>query len=95
MYESHSHTPLCNHAIGNPTEYAAVASRRGLKGLIVTCHNPMPGNFSARVRMREDQFDEYVELVQQTAAEYLRSTNRTILFVEPGAATTAGAGGVQ
>ncbi len=70
MYESHSHTPLCNHAIGNPTEYAAVASRRGLKGLIVTCHNPMPGNFSARVRMREDQFDEYVELVEQTAAEW-------------------------
>lgn len=66
FYESHSHTTLCNHAIGEATEYAAVAEQRGLRGLIVTCHNPMPNGFSARVRMREDQFDEYVELVEST-----------------------------
>ncbi len=66
LFESHSHTPLCNHADGDPTEYAAIAEQRGLRGLIVTCHNPMPNGFSARVRMREDQFDEYVELVAQT-----------------------------
>ena len=67
LYESHSHTPLCMHAVGEPTEYAAAAKSRGLKGLIVTCHNPMPNGFSARVRMREDQFDEYIGLVQHTA----------------------------
>ena len=66
LFESHSHTPLCNHADGDPSEYAAIAEQRGLRGLIVTCHNPMPRGFSARVRMREDQFDEYVELVAQT-----------------------------
>jgi histidinol-phosphatase (PHP family) len=70
MYESHSHTPLCNHATGDPTEYAAMAVRRGLTGLIVTCHNPMPNNFSARVRMREDEFDTYVALVEEAAAEW-------------------------
>lgn len=69
-YESHSHTPLCMHAIGQPTEYAAVAEARGLKGLIVTCHNPMPNQFSHAVRMREDQFDEYVQLVADTHAEW-------------------------
>ncbi len=63
LYESHSHTPLCKHAVGNPIEYAAVAQQRGLRGLIVTCHNPMPDGFSAGVRMGEDQFDEYVDLV--------------------------------
>lgn len=65
FYESHSHTPLCMHAIGTPSEYASVAEQRGLRGLIVTCHNPMPNGFSARVRMREDQFDEYCSLVDQ------------------------------
>lgn len=70
LFESHSHTPLCMHAEGNPTEYAAVAHRRGLKGLIVTCHNPMANGFSAPVRMREDQFDEYVDLVEQARLEW-------------------------
>ncbi len=70
LYESHSHTPLCMHAIGNPSEYAAVAEQRGLRGLIVTCHNPMPNGFSAQVRMREDQFDEYCNLVEQTRIEW-------------------------
>lgn len=66
LYESHSHTPLCRHAVGSPHEYAAVAEQRGLRGLIVTCHNPMPNGFSAGVRMREDQFDDYLELVAGT-----------------------------
>jgi histidinol-phosphatase (PHP family) len=70
LFESHSHTPLCMHADGDPGEYAAVAEQRGLKGLIVTCHNPMPDGFSARVRMREDQFDEYVDLVADTRASW-------------------------
>ena len=69
-YESHSHTTLCNHAVGATSEYAASAERRGLRGLIVTCHNPMPNGFSARVRMREDQFDQYVELVETTHKEW-------------------------
>jgi len=63
LYESHAHTPLCNHAVGSPSQYAEMAEARGLRGLIVTCHNPMPGGFSSRVRMREDEFDEYVDLV--------------------------------
>ncbi len=70
LYESHSHTTLCNHAVGEPSEYAAVANRRSLRGLIVTCHNPMPNGFSHHVRMREDQFDEYIALVEQTRNEW-------------------------
>lgn len=70
LFESHSHTPLCNHAEGEPGEYAAVAEQRGLKGLIVTCHNPMPNRFSHHVRMREDQFEEYVELVAKTTEQW-------------------------
>ncbi|SRR6056297_3366804 len=70
LYESHCHTPLCKHAEGWPTEYAEVAEKVGLKGLIVTCHNPMPDGFSSRVRMREDELDRYVDLVAEATARW-------------------------
>ncbi len=63
LYESHLHTPLCRHAVGEPEEYAAEAERKNLRGIIVTCHNPIPNGYSAHVRMRPDQFDEYIALV--------------------------------
>ncbi len=47
-----------------------MAERRGLRGLIVTCHNPMPNGFSAHVRMREDELDHYVDLVTRTREEW-------------------------
>lgn len=70
LFESHSHTPLCNHAEGDPTEYAAIAEKRGLLGLLVTCHNPMPDGFSAAVRMKESEFDQYVDLVAKTRDQW-------------------------
>jgi histidinol-phosphatase (PHP family) len=63
LYESHCHTPLCKHAYGEPTEYAAEAEVRGLKGIIFTCHCPLPDGISASVRMSPDEYEEYVELV--------------------------------
>lgn len=63
LYETHIHTPLCQHAVGEPGEHAEFAFRRGFDGLIVTCHNPMPGGFAPSVRMRPDQFDEYLRMV--------------------------------
>jgi len=70
MYESHSHTPLCMHAEGLPTEYAEVAWQRGLKGLIVTCHNPMPDRFSSGVRMREDEWEDYIAMVNHATDKW-------------------------
>jgi histidinol-phosphatase (PHP family) len=63
LYETHSHTPLCQHGVGEPNEHADFAFRRGLDGLIVTCHNPMPSGFAPGVRMRSDQFDDYLRMV--------------------------------
>jgi histidinol-phosphatase (PHP family) len=65
LYESHMHTPLCKHASGEPEEYAAVAESRGLKGIVVTCHNPIPGGWSADVRMAPEELDLYVDLVER------------------------------
>lgn len=75
LYETHSHTPLCKHAVGQPEEYAAAAKERGLKGLTVTCHNPMPNGFSAAVRMAEEQFPEYLDLVAQTREQFVGSVD--------------------
>ena len=65
MYETHCHTPLCKHATGDPEEYADAALQAGLKGVIVTCHNPMPDGYGSQVRMRIDQFDTYLEMVDR------------------------------
>ena len=65
LYEQHMHTPLCKHARGEPEDYAAVAQRRGLKGIVVTCHNPTDDGWSPTVRMSADELDDYVALVER------------------------------
>jgi histidinol-phosphatase (PHP family) len=65
LYESHMHTPLCKHAQGEPEAYAAVAAERGLAGIIVTCHNPPIDGWSPTVRMADNQFDTYVQMVDR------------------------------
>ncbi len=61
------HTPLCRHASGLPVEYARVAEERGLKGIIVTDHNPLPDGYARSSRMFPEQFDAYLDLVAEAA----------------------------
>ena len=70
MYETHSHTPLCKHACGEPEFYAEAASNIGLNGIIVTCHNPMPDGYAPHVRMGIDEFERYLETVARAHAEW-------------------------
>lgn len=65
LYETHMHTVLCRHATGEIGQYAAVARKRGLAGIVVTCHNPLPGGYSQDVRMYPEQLPEYFRLVAQ------------------------------
>ena len=69
-YDSHMHTPLCKHAWGEPEEYAAQALKAGLKGIIFTCHCPMPDGYWPSVRMSNSEFDTYVEIVRRAAKAY-------------------------
>lgn len=66
-FDSHMHTPLCKHAVGEPEHYAETALANGLKGIIFTCHSPMPRGFWPQVRMGMDEFDEYVRIVTRAA----------------------------
>lgn len=68
LFDSHMHTPLCKHAYGEPSEYAAHGYRNGLKGIIFTCHSPMPNRWSYAVRMSPDDFETYVQMVHEAAA---------------------------
>jgi histidinol-phosphatase (PHP family) len=64
------HTPLCHHAAGAPEEYAEEAIRRNLKGIIFTCHSPMPDNWWPQVRMAPAQLEEYLEMIARARAAY-------------------------
>ncbi len=69
-YDSHMHTPLCKHAKGEPEEYAETAIQRGLKGIIFTCHSPMPDGWWPQVRMDISQLDEYLTMIDRTRQAY-------------------------
>jgi len=71
LYESHMHTPLCKHAIGEPEEYAQVAYDRGFKGITVTCHNPLPNNMSPEPRMDPSQWTQYLEMIARAKDAWL------------------------
>jgi histidinol-phosphatase (PHP family) len=69
-YDSHMHTQLCKHAHGEPEEYAETALQRGLKGIIFTCHSPMPDGWWPQVRMDISQLDDYLAMVERTREAY-------------------------
>ncbi len=70
LYESHCHTPLCKHAVGEPEDYCAIALLRGLRGIIFTCHAPLPHGWSAEVRMSDAEFDTYVAMIDRARSAY-------------------------
>jgi len=56
----HMHTPLCLHATGEPSDYAAYAVKIGLNAIGFSDHSPMAKDGFDDWRMRLDQLDEYV-----------------------------------
>lgn len=78
----HMHTPLCHHATGEPTEYAAHAVALGLSEIGFSDHSPMARDDFDDWRMRLDQLDEYVEKVVQARRDHPRLTIRLALEVD-------------
>ena len=66
----HMHTPLCRHAVGEPTEYAAHAVALGLKEIGFTDHSPMRRDDFDNWRMRADQLDDYVARVRRAQRDH-------------------------
>ena len=78
----HMHTPLCRHATGEPTEYAARALELGLTEIGFTDHSPMARDDFDDWRMRNDQLDEYVEKVRKAQRDHPRLTIKLALEVD-------------
>ena len=76
------HTPLCRHAEGEPTEYAAQAASVGLTEIGFTEHAPMPGDDFDDWRMLERDLDLYIEKIDQAAVENPSVTIRKSLEID-------------
>ena len=66
----HMHTPLCRHATGTPSEYAARAVAVGLSEIGFSDHSPMRRDDFDDWRMRFDQLNEYVASVRQAEMDH-------------------------
>ncbi len=70
LYETHSHTPLCHHAEGDPIDYAKVAFEKGFAGIYTTCHAPLPHDYTQSMRMSAADLPTYFKLVDQAREAY-------------------------
>lgn len=75
LADIHIHTPLCQHAIGWPVDYAAAAVTLGFDEIGFADHNPMPDAFDDW-RMRIDELPAYLEAVQTARAQFPTLTIR-------------------
>jgi len=66
----HTHTPLCRHATGEPTELAAQAVRLGLEEIGFSDHSPMPRDNFDDWRMNAGDLDAYIALVEQARRDH-------------------------
>jgi len=78
----HMHTPLCRHAKGEPSEYAARAVELGFTEIGFSDHSPMARDNFDNWRMRFDQLDEYIAKVRQAQKDFPALTIRLALEVD-------------
>jgi histidinol-phosphatase (PHP family) len=64
------HTPLCQHAVGEPVEYAAQAVKAGLMEIGFSDHNPMARDDFDEWRMFLADLDAYVANVRRAREEF-------------------------
>lgn len=68
----HTHTQLCNHAIGLPLDYVLEAEKQGCSELGISDHCPYPNAFGFQwdsCRMKVSQIDEYVQMVRNASTK--------------------------
>ncbi|MBW1734290.1 MAG: histidinol-phosphatase HisJ family protein [Deltaproteobacteria bacterium] len=60
----HIHTPLCNHATGDPEEYRGAAGKMGIPQICFTDHAPNPDGYDPAHRMTLGDFPSYREMIE-------------------------------
>jgi len=66
----HTHTPLCQHATGEPHEYVRRAFELGLREIGFSDHSPMPADDFDDWRMKLEEFPIYLEKVSKAQNKY-------------------------
>ncbi len=70
VFDSHVHTVFCRHATGRLEEYVSEGFMRNLRGIVFTCHAPMPMDWAPNVRMGIEEYDAYLEALDELRAEW-------------------------
>ncbi len=72
LADYHTHTPLCRHASGWPTDYARAAVERGLAEIGFSDHSPMPESLEPfdDWRMASGDLPRYFEAVEEARAAF-------------------------
>jgi histidinol-phosphatase (PHP family) len=78
----HMHTPLCRHAVGEPTELAAHAERVGLTEIGFSEHNPMVRDDWDEWHMLQADFDLYLDKVETARREHPNLTIKVALEMD-------------
>lgn len=76
------HTPLCHHAVGEPSEYAARAVALGFAEIGFSDHSPMRQDNYDEWRMNFDKLGAYVEKVEQARRDFPQLTIKLALEVD-------------
>jgi histidinol-phosphatase (PHP family) len=64
----HNHTPLCNHAEGEPAEYIEQAIEKGIEVFGFSDHAPM--SFDPDFRMRFSEMELYLQMIDEVKEKY-------------------------
>lgn len=82
MYRAdfHTHTPLCNHADGEPEAFVRRALALGLSEYGIADHAPMPGEPFDDWRMKQSELPAYLDWIERAR----RAANGTGLIIRCG-----------
>ena len=70
VYNYHTHTSRCGHAVGLDEEYVIKAIELGVKRLGFSDHIFFPGIHQPKVRMDMEQLDEYLDSIHHLQEKY-------------------------
>ncbi len=66
----HMHTPLCGHAVGEPSEYARHAREVGLEEIGFSDHAPLVSHEDPSITMNIKQLPRYHRMIEEVQKKY-------------------------
>ncbi len=69
LTDSHIHTPLCKHAVGEAADYIETARKNSIPEICFTDHVPAPDGYDQKHRMTIDQFPLYRDTVRELSRQ--------------------------